>query len=137
MIYVIGKTGLVGSAICAYLEKQGVDHSGINRENYGQYAGDEVDVLINANGSGLKGKGNADPKFDFEKNVKPTVDYIFDFKYKLFVHVSSIDVYSETDSLEKTREDCPIDVKKLPPYGFDKYLSELLVRQYCPRWLIL
>ena len=137
MIYVIGKTGLVGSAICAYFEKKGIEYTGINRENYKQYIGGNADCLINANGSGLKSQANENPQLDFEKNVTSTVNYVFDFKYKTFIHISSIDVYSDPGSLEKTREDHPIEETKLIPYGFHKYLAESIVRRYCPRWLIL
>ncbi len=137
MIYVIGKNGFVGSAICAYFKKEGIDYIGISRQNYSNYVGDEIDCLISANGSGLKGKANEDPRLDFEKNVKSTLDFVFDFKYRIFIHISSIDVYSGIDSLQKTREDSPIEITKLSPYGFDKYLAELIVKRYCPKWLIL
>ncbi len=137
MIYVIGKTGLVGSAICTHFDRRKIPHQGINRENYREFVGGEVDYLINANGSGFKSQANTNPRLDFEKNVASTVNYIFDFKYKLFVHISSIDVYPEAQSLEKTKEDHAIEIEKLIPYGFHKYLAELTVRRYCPRWLIL
>ena len=137
MIYVIGKTGLVGSAICSYFDRQEISCQGINRENYQQFVGGEVDCLINANGSGFKSQANANPRLDFEKNVTSTVNYIFDFKYKIFIHISSIDVYPNPESCEKTHEDIAIEIERTIPYGFHKYLAELIVRRYCPRWLIL
>lgn len=137
MIYVIGSTGLVGSAICDYFEKIGTDYIGINRGNYQKYMGTTADVLVNANGSGFKGRANEDPKTDFGNNVQSTVNLAFDFKFKTFIHVSSVDVYPQPYSIKATSEDVAIDPMTLHPYGFHKYLSELIVRRYCPNWVIL
>jgi nucleoside-diphosphate-sugar epimerase len=137
MICVIGSRGLVGSAICRYFEREKVDFVGVNRENYQKHIGGTFDCVINSNGSGLKGDGNKNPRIDFERNVRSTLDLVFDFPSDLFVHVSSTDVYPDSSSLERTREDTPIDSSKLSPYGFDKYLSELIVQKYSPNWLIL
>lgn len=137
MIHVIGNTGLVGSAICSHFKSNGIEYVGVNRSNYQEYIGSEADCLINANGSGLKGAANQDPRVDFEKNVQSTINLIFDFRYKTFVHISSVDVYPTPSSIDSTREDFPIDAAKLQPYGFHKYLSELIVMKYCPNWIIL
>lgn len=137
MIGVIGNRGLVGSALCVYFEKEGIKYKGINTKNYKQCVGSSFDYLINADGRGVKHLADTNPKEDFEKNVKSTSDFIFDFTYKTFIHISSIDVYSNPSSKKDASEDVMIDVKKLSPYGFHKYLSEIMVRQYCPQWLIL
>jgi nucleoside-diphosphate-sugar epimerase len=137
MIYVIGANGLVGSAVCRALAADRVPFGGITRDNYAEYAGRDVDCVINANGSGAKTAASQNPPLDFEKNVVSTMKYVFDFKTALFVHISSIDVYQDPASEAATREDSPIDVECLSPYGLHKYLSELIVRKYCPRWLIL
>lgn len=137
MIHIIGNTGLVGSAICAHLESSEIEYVGINRSNYQEHIGSETNYLINANGSGWKGRANQDPKADFERNVQSTIKHIFSFKFDTFIHVSSVDVYPTPSSTDSTREDSPIDPTKLHTYGFHKYLSELIVMRYCPNWIIL
>ena len=137
MIHVVGNTGLVGSAICAYFENKAIEHTGINRSNYQEYVGSQTDYLVNANGSGLKGGANQDPKADFELNVASTVNLVFDFKFDTFIHISSVDVYPDVSSPDTTREDSIIDPTGLQPYGFHKYLSELIVMRYCRNWIIL
>ncbi|MBI2063442.1 MAG: NAD-dependent epimerase/dehydratase family protein [Candidatus Yanofskybacteria bacterium] len=137
MMHVIGSNGFVGSAICAHFEKMALEHVGINRGNYEKNIGSRAHYLINASGSGSKGKANENPRVDFQRNVQHTINLVFDFKYDVFVHISSVDVYPEPSFLEKTDEDFPIDPTKLSPYGFHKYLSELIVRRYCPNWIIL
>ena len=110
---------------------------GINSKNYQEYIGAETDIVINANGSGYKSLANQNPKSDFDKAVKTTLDFVLDIKYDYFIQTSTIDVYPVTNSRETTREDFPIDVSKLHPYGFDRYVSELIVKKYCTNWLIL
>ncbi|EKE06081.1 MAG: hypothetical protein ACD_19C00085G0004, partial [uncultured bacterium] len=108
MIFVVGKTGLVGSAICRYFDQIGLDYVGIDRKNYSKWAGKRTDVVINCNGSGLKWKANSDPKSDFEVNVASTMNFVSDFEYRLFIHVSSVDVYNHTASQADTNEDTVI-----------------------------
>ncbi len=85
MIHVIGNRGLVGSAICNLFEREKIEHVGVNRDNYKEYEGSTADCVINANGSGLKGEANRNPKIDFERNVRSTLDLVinFDFVYKV------------------------------------------------------
>jgi len=136
-IGIIGSSGFVGHTISDYFKRQGFECIDINRQSYDKQIGTDVDCLINSNGSGLKWKANENPRFDFKANVDSTMDYVFDFKFKIFIHISSIDVYSDTKSIADTSESQIIDPIQLHPYGFDKFLSELIVQKYCTNWLIL
>ena len=65
MIYVIGYTGLVGSAIHKYFLESNIAVKGVNSKNIENYNGEAISYLINANGSGDKTKAALNPKKDF------------------------------------------------------------------------
>ena len=50
---------------------------------------------------------------------------------------ASPDVYENHSNIKYTREDQKITPYKLQPYGFNKYLSELIVKKYKEKFLIL
>lgn len=137
MIGVIGKTGLVGSAICDYFNHHGYEVCGINRSNYQACIGHSFEILINANGTGHKGQANRDPQKDFELNVNSTLRYLFDFKYDVFVQMSTIDVYHSPSVQAQTQEEIEIQGNQLSPYGLHRYIAEQLVQKYCAHWLVL
>lgn len=109
----------------------------IHRENYHTYVGRLFDILINANGNSKRFWANSHPVEDFIASTESVYKSIFDFKCGLYIYISSSDVYSDHTSPRYTLEDAPTTPDALTPYGFHKYLSELLIKKYVKNYLIL
>jgi nucleoside-diphosphate-sugar epimerase len=92
--------------------------------------------LIYANGNAFKYKANEDPFFDFNATVASTALYMHNIKYEKYIHISTVDVYDDPSSFEKTKEDTPVNSEKLSVYGYHKLLSENYVRHFCKSYLI-
>jgi len=137
MIFLIGARGFVGSAFVRLFEREGIEFIPIGRDNYGNYIGKECSILINANGSSKKYLSAQDPKLDFILNVQSVINTLFDFKYRLYVLISSIDVYNDVSNPVNNSEDVYIDPLSLSNYGFHKYLAEICVKKYAEQWFIL
>lgn len=136
MIFVVGGKGFVGSAIVKELEENNITYDIIQRDNKEEFFGKECDILIYANGNALKYKANEDPFFDFHASVSSVIEYVNKIKCKLFVLISSVDVYDKKSSVKDTKEDVQIDIDKLDNYGFHKYLAEIYVKKFCKKFLI-
>ena len=135
-IGIIGYKGFVGSAIFTHFwAKYSSNVFGISRENYVE-APKEYDIIINANGNSKKRLADSDPKLDFDLNVVSTAKSLFDFKFKKYVFISSVDVYNNHDDPELNKENQEIEEEFLSNYGFDKYLAEKIVRRYAKNYLI-
>jgi len=109
----------------------------IHKENYHTHVGSSFDIVINANGNSKRFWANSHPLEDFIASTESVYKSIFDFKYGLYVYISSSDVYDDHTSPRYTKEDIPITSRNLTPYGLHKYLSELLVQKYVKQYLIL
>lgn len=137
-IAVLGYKGFVGSAIYQHFSDSGkYEVVGIGRENYASFIGEHFDVFINANGNSKKLLAAKEPKYDFEMNVKTTLDTLLDFKTDKYVYISSVDVYNDVSNPANNHEDAAIQAEKLSNYGFDKYLGELVVKKHAHNWIIL
>lgn len=106
----------------------GQDHDvmAINRNNYGSLSNNsysrttaEFDVFINANGNSKKYWANENPLEDFEKSVTSVYKTLYDFNFKRYIYISSIDIYKDNI------------------YGFHKRLAEQIIFQHCPHHIIL
>jgi len=137
MIYLLGHKGFVGSAIEKYFQSKNEEVIGIGKENYDSFAGSSCDILINANGQSIKRWANEHPREDFNANVVSCLSSIFDFNSRKYILISTIDVYNEPSSINRTSEDTIIFPEILSPYGFDKYMEELVVKKHCKEWIIL
>ena len=118
-IAIIGARGLVGRAIYDRIKKDH-DVTGITRSNYLLHTGSEYDVLINANGNSHKFWANQNPLGDYRFSVQTVAESLFDFKYKKYIFISSIDA-------EEPRGH----------YGFNKRIAEDIVKQYADTWQIV
>lgn len=137
-VAVLGYKGFVGSAIYRHFAASGKhDVIGIGRDNYTSLVGQHFDVFINANGNSKKLLAAKDPKLDFEMNVQATLNTLLDFKIDKYIHLSSVDVYNDVSNPANNHEEVVIQPEKLSNYGFDKYLGELAVKKYAPKWIIL
>ncbi|MDO8638261.1 MAG: NAD-dependent epimerase/dehydratase family protein [Candidatus Daviesbacteria bacterium] len=133
---IIGSNGMLGSDLVRYLGKT-FDIKSINKENYQTYIGQSFDVVINANGNSKRFWANENPTEDFSASTSSVISSIFDFPCDLYVYFSSPDVYESHNSPEHTTEDQTINSEKLSPYGFHKYLAELIVKKYAKKFIIL
>lgn len=118
-IAVIGSSGLVGKALFDRLREM---HNivPVGRGNYILHVGETFDVVINADGNSHKYWANENPREDFDASVYSVMNSLFDFKYKKYIFVSSIDA-------EEPRGH----------YGFNKRIAEDLVKQYADNWQIV
>ena len=78
---------------------------------------DKYEVLVNAAGNARKFQVNDDPYTDFINSVGHTYKAALTCKSQILI--SSIDIFHDS------------------PYGFNKSLSEQIVKHYCERYLIL
>jgi nucleoside-diphosphate-sugar epimerase len=133
---VIGGRGFVGSAVAAEAGRRGYAVTVVEKDDYESHVGRSADILINANGNSKKFLARENPSLDFDLSARSVARTLHDFCCRLYVHLSSIDVYHDVSHPDANHEDIVIQPEKLSPYGFHKYLAEQLVRFYAPSWLI-
>lgn len=133
---IIGGNGMLGSDLVRYLSPK-FRVTSINRENYSQRVGGSFDVLINANGNSKRFWANKNPQEDFLKSTVSVYRSMFDFSCDIYIYISSPDVYANHSAIKYTKEDGQNDPEKLSPYGFHKYLSEIIVKKYKKNFFIL
>lgn len=109
-IAILGANGFVGSNLVKILKSYYKVYS-ITSENYTNFIGLKFDVLINANGNGKKYLAEDKPLLDFDLSVKSVYNSLFDFEFKTYIYISSIDVYKES------------------MYGFHRSVAEDIIRQ--------
>ena len=134
---IIGANGFVGSGIRRDFRNNGIDSDVIERDNYREFLGASFDILINANGNSKKYLATEAPQEDFQQSVLSVQQSLTDFRYGLYIHCSSVDVYPDHANPDANGEEAPILANKISVYGFHKYLAEQLVRRYADRWLVL
>lgn len=134
---ILGGHGFLGSALCAEAEKRGWETVPVGRSDYPQSAGTTCDVLINANGNSKKYLADSDANLDFDLSVRSVSLSLHDIQAKLYVYLSSIDVYSNKSNPACNHEESIIAQDRLSSYGFNKLLAEQLVRRHARSWLIL
>lgn len=133
---VIGANGMLGSDLVAFLSRR-FTVLAITKENYHSFIGKTFDVLINANGNSKRFWANTHPFEDFLASTVSVYKSLFDFHYGKYIYISSSDVYLNHSNSKSTSENQIIKPNALSPYGFHKYLSEMFVRQYAKKYIIL
>ncbi len=136
-VLVLGAKGFVGSAVAAEAAQRGLHIIAVDKDEYDAARGAACDVLINANGNSKKYLAAQDPALEFDLSVRSVERSLHDFRFGLYVHLSSCDVYADPSSPATTDEDVPVDPRRLSQYGFHKWLAEQLVRHDARRWLIV
>jgi len=116
---IIGSNGFLGTNLISRFKK----HKkyiviGITKSNYASFINDTFDVLINANGNSKKFWANENPSDDFVLSTHSVYNSVVDFKCKLYIYISSIDVYKNN------------------VYGFNKKLSEQIVKKFNKNYII-
>lgn len=135
-VAILGAEGFLGSELYGCF-KSHYDVHGVTRTNYNSKSGESFDIFINANGNSRRYWANHNILEDFEASVYSVYQTFFDFKIGCYIYISSADVYSKHEDLLETDEEEEINPKSLCPYGFHKYLSELIVKKYVKKYLIL
>lgn len=136
MIYVLGARGFVGSTVLSVLQDYD-DCTGIDLHNYDEYKNSECDIFVNINGNSKKFLAREKPADEFDMSVRSVVRSMYDFSFKKYVFISTVDVYTDFSTQEKTHEDTVIDTAAQSPYGFHKWLAEQYVKKNAPSWLIV
>ena len=134
---VLGGRGFVGSAVVREGVSRGWEVTVIGREEYPRLTGRNFDLFVNANGNSRKYLAVREPTREFDMSVASVMRSLHDFAFETYVLLSSIDVYPDCSDPRKNSEDTPIDPRHLSPYGFHKYLAEIIVRRYAAEWMIL
>lgn len=133
---ILGAKGMLGSDLVKYLNKKFIITS-IDKENYELEKNKSFDIFINANGNSRRYWANKNSHLDFIASTASVHKTMLDFKCDLYVYISSIDVYGNGSNPKNAKETIGIRANNLQPYGFHKYLSELIVRKYKNKFLIL
>jgi dTDP-4-dehydrorhamnose reductase len=134
---IIGSHGMVGSDLVRYLKPHFQAIVEIDRESYEEHRNQKFDVVINANGNSNKVWANDNVLGDFEASTISVYKTLLDFPCKTYMYISSSDVYEDHTSEKFTSEKEPINFEKLAPYGFHKFLSECIVRNFIKSYIIL
>ena len=135
-IAVIGSNGMLGSDLVSYLSSIN-SITGINRDNYSNLIGSTFDCIINANGNSKRFWANKHVLEDFTRSTISVYKTIVDFTCKIYIYISSSDVYENHTSSEFTLENQSINPDNVSAYGLHKYLSECIVRNHNKYYLIL
>lgn len=133
---IIGGNGMLGSDLVKYLS-QFFSVIPISKENYSQFINHSFDVVVNANGNSKRFWAIKNPLEDFAVSTISVYESIFDFKCKIYVYISSSDVYVDHSGRDFTHEDQIQDSSKLSVYGLHKYLSERIIENHCKSYIIL
>lgn len=136
MIFILGGSGFVGSSFVKIFEDRKIDYRIINKENYNEYKGAGCSLFINANGNAKKFLAVSSPQKDFSLTVRSVYESLFDFRYEKYIYLSSSEIYGENFTNADSFESSEINFQFLSNYGFNKYLSELIVQKFAKSWLI-
>jgi dTDP-4-dehydrorhamnose reductase len=118
-IGILGANGFLGTSVYKVLMNY-YDVIPIIRENYLQYIDEFFDIFINMAGNNKNYWANQYPYKDFKASTSLVYESLFDFKSNQYIFMSSIAVY-DTNS----------------HYGFNKLLSEEIIKRYSDNYLIL
>lgn len=135
-VAVIGAKGLLGADLMKFLSGFS-EIVGIDKKNYDEHRGEKFNVLINANGNSRRFWADKHPLEDFEASTLSVYRTLLDFEVQKYIYISSSDVYENHATPATTSETQPIAAGRLSPYGFNKYVSEFLVRSRVNDFIIL
>ena len=133
---IIGGNGMLGSDLVRHLSST-FSVTSITRENYNAHRGSVFDVLINANGNSKRFWANQNVLEDFNLSTLSVYKSLFDFKFGIYVYISSSDVYEKHNKKIYTKEENVPGISNLSAYGLHKYISEQIVENHARKYLIL
>jgi dTDP-4-dehydrorhamnose reductase len=133
---VIGGNGMLGADLVEYLGPH-FSVKSITKENYSEFINKSFDVLVNANGNSRRFWANENILEDFSLSTISVYNSLFNFKFSQYIYISSSDVYEKHNSNKYANEEDVPSAEALTPYGFHKYISELIVKKYAKNFLII
>lgn len=136
-VAVLGGNGFIGSALVQRFEAAGSRVTPIGSRDYELNIGSSWDLVVNANGNAKRYLAERDPLWDLDASVGSVERALRDLQCDLYVQISTVDVYDDVSSLDRTREDSLIHTSRLSIYGFHKWLAERVVERFARRALIL
>ncbi len=99
-IAIIGSAGYVGSALYKELSSnQEFQVTGVTLETYEAEKAAEFDVVINCAMPSGKFWAENNREADFIETVKKTADFVYGWKYKKFIQISSISARCQADTV--------------------------------------
>ncbi len=134
---ILGGRGFIGSALTAEAHRRGWQVTAVGSRNSADVVGGSFDLVINANGNSRKYWAQQHPAEDFDASVRTVARSLQEIRAARYLYLSSSEVYADPSDPQRNAEDTPYDPSRLSPYGFHKYLAELLVRRYAHNWAIL
>ena len=137
MIFLIGSSGLIGSAFKRHFSNNSIKFQSITRRNKKKFYGKKCDLLIDCNGNGSKRAGIQNPFFDFNASVLTVVENLTKINYKKYIYISTMQVYEGLKNKKLSNEDSSIRYNKINNYGFNKLISELYVKKYAKSYLVI
>jgi len=127
---------MLGSDLVKYLS-QSFSVTSISKENYSQFINHSFDIIVNANGNSKRFWAIKNPLEDFNLSTVSVYKSLFDFKFSIYIYISSSDVYANHSDSRFTLEDQHQDSARLSSYGLHKYLSEEIIKNNCKNYIIL
>lgn len=125
----IGSTGFVGSTLQREYKFTNCYHS----TDIANIDNKSFDVVICAGASAKKYLANQDPITD-ERNIDGLISHLKTIKAKLFVLVSTVDVFKSPIDID---ENTKVDVTDLHAYGKNRYKLEQFVKENFTNHLIV
>lgn len=113
MIGVLGANGFVGSAVCLALKKRKIKYKKVTRKNFLKYQKYKFSILINSSMPSKRFWAKKYPKKDYFETVLKTKYFRDNFKYKKFVHISTISSRCQKNTV----------------YGLNKKKSEDIIKK--------
>ena len=125
----IGYTGFIGGNL---QEQMKFDHY-FNSKNINEAITINFDEIICAAPSAVKWKANAHPEEDWHI-ISLLIENIKKINTKLFIHISTIDVYPDPVDVNETST---INLEISQPYGRHRYLLEHFISENFPNYIII
>ena len=125
----IGSTGFVGTTLQRDYKFTNCFHS----TDIANIDNKSFDVVVCAGASAKKYLANQDPVTD-ERNIDGLISHLKTIKAKLFVLVSTVDVFKSPIDID---ENTKVDLTDLHPYGKNRYKLEQFVKENFTNHLIV
>jgi len=142
-VLVLGGTGFLGKRVSEQFAKEGYDVIVCGEHKFVENDFPQtVDILVNCNGNSKKHKSVKFPDLDFSANVQTVFKSLTKIKCKLYVYISSSEVYGQMAS----NGSCPEEVNTIlnhsynihrSIYGANKFAAENLVASLANDFIIL
>ena len=120
-IALIGHTGFIGSNLKELFNPQ----FNYNSKNIGKIKSKKFELVLCAGTSSKRWIANKDPKKDLQ-NIKKLTSLLMGVKTKMFILISSIEIYGENNS---KNENSKVNIGKNSEYGKNRLFLETFVKK--------